>query len=156
MAAMRVISGGCVFGRPAWRTALSCLAIGTLMLACGEVPVQHLFTTEDWRTVFPAQVKEMTVGAAGEPDNSQAQPTLAVPSATPSAVAVYDCTASCSIVVKGLKCRLPHNEEPSCSVRMSREHCWIGRRPVTDGAVVDVSCHSDSAVEHIEQAKAVR
>lgn len=123
------------------------------LAACEQLPVHQLFSAEDWRSVFPAEVKDIAMPARSAAEKGRTSPVL--PSGA-SAVAVYECGTSCGIVVKGLRCRVSPDLEPPCSLQLDRQRCWIGRRHEERKDLVDVSCHSDSAVEHVERIKATQ
>ncbi|HKN85765.1 MAG TPA: hypothetical protein VJV04_02780 [Nitrospiraceae bacterium] len=110
-----------------------------------------LFPTDDWSTVFPARVKNIIVpwwqnnetGEAG----ATGQSWMVRPSST-SALAVYDCSTLCHIVIGSITCQTTEDREVPCVVRLERESCLIGARTKeADEDIVQVTCsgtHDDS------------
>lgn len=114
-------------GCPARAASLLSLATVLTVTSCGPLDMA-LFPTDDWSTVFPAHVKEIMApfGPRREPGPTGPSWTI-LPSRT-SALAVYDCSAFCHIVIGSVTCQTTDGREAPCVVRLERESCLIGAR----------------------------
>lgn len=131
------------------RSAATCLlSLITMSTVTGCRPLDiALFPTDDWSTVFPARVKNMIVPWKSNEADSAGQSWIVRPSST-SALAVYDCSTLCHIVIGSVTCRTTEDREVPCVVRLERESCLIGAwTKQAHEDIVQVTCsgtHDDS------------
>lgn len=104
---------------------LSLITIST-MTSCRPLDMT-LFPTDDWSTVFPARVKNINVPWKSNEAGAAGQSWMVRPSST-SALAVYDCSTLCHIVIGSVTCQTTEDREVPCVLRLERESCLIGAR----------------------------
>ena len=130
---------------------LSLITVSTL-ISCGPLDMA-LFPTDDWSTVFPARVKNITVPWCPSNEVGGTSPSWRVRPATTSALAVYDCSTLCHIVISSVICQTTEDREIPCVVRLARESCLIGARTKQDHEdIVQVTCTADDDDSQREKA----
>jgi hypothetical protein len=105
---------------------LSLVAISTMM-SCGLLDMA-LFPTDDWSAVFPARVKAINVPSLRSDEVGETGQLWMVRPSSTSALAVYDCSTLCHIVIGSVTCQTTEGREAPCVVRLVRESCLIGAR----------------------------
>jgi len=105
---------------------LSLLALSTVM-GCRLLDMA-LFPTDDWSVVFPAHVKAINVPSLPSDEVGETGQLWIVRPSSTYALAVYDCSTLCHIVIGSVTCQTPEGREAPCVVRLVRESCLIGAR----------------------------
>ena len=113
-------------GMRSCRTCLLSLITVSMVVCCRPLDIA-LFPTDDWSTVFPALVKNINVPRTPNEADATGQSWMVKPSST-SALAVYDCSSLCHIVIGSVTCQTTPGREVPCVMRVERESCLIGAR----------------------------
>ena len=119
-------------GSTAWPRAparVTCLLslVAVSAISCGPLNMA-LFPTDDWSTVFPARVKTINLPSPQSNEVGKTGQLWMVRPSSTSALAVYDCSTLCHIVIGSVTCQTREGREAPCVVRLVRESCLIGAR----------------------------
>jgi hypothetical protein len=125
---------------PARATCLLSLIAVFTVISCGQLDMA-LFPTDDWSTVFPARVKTINVPSPQSNEVGETGQSWMVQPLSTSALAVYDCSTLCHIVIGSVTCQTAEGREAPCVVRLVRESCLIGARTKQKHEdIVQVTC----------------